>query len=86
MMEILNHFIKNFELYFDLADVKIAYGKQQNTNIVIAKSVENSFWDGKQDVDSHQVVWKEWRNVSIPFLFDKSNIQFTSRQETNSYQ
>ncbi|OJX91929.1 MAG: hypothetical protein BGP01_06500 [Paludibacter sp. 47-17] len=72
-MGIFNFFIKNFELYFDVTAIKISYGKQQDAQIIVVKSVDDAFWDDKQDIAPEKVVWKDWKNAAIPFLFDKNN-------------
>ncbi|NDP22418.1 MAG: hypothetical protein GZ091_15240 [Paludibacter sp.] len=72
-MELFGYFIKNFELYFDNADIKINYGKQHDGQVSIVKNVDDSFWKNKTDINENKIVWKKWKNVSIPFLFNDSD-------------
>jgi hypothetical protein len=72
-MNLFEYFIKNFELYFNTADIKIGYGSQQDATVCIVKSVDDSFWKNKKDIDKDKIVWKEWKNIRIPFLFNNGD-------------
>lgn len=69
-MKSFEYFIRNFELYFSTSDIKIQYGKQQDAQVSIVKNIDDSFWNNKKDIDADKIVWKEWKNVRIPFLFN----------------
>lgn len=69
-MDTFGYFIKNFELYFNIADTVISYGNQRDGQVSIVKCVDDSFWKNKIGIDENKIVWKKWKNVSIPFLFN----------------
>jgi len=83
-MDLYKFFIDNFSLHFHLANIRLSYGKLANAQISICKSVDDSFWHEKQDIDSQKIVWKEWKNVSIPFIFDKDNTADIISNDGNS--
>lgn len=68
-MRLLDYFTKNFGLYFETAELSVGYGIEQVKQIEVAKGVDDSFWDAMQDIDAQNIVWKEWNNIKIPFLF-----------------
>ena len=72
-MELFGYFIRNFELYFNIADIKISYGNQHDGQVSIVRNVEDSFWKNKTDISEGKIVWKKWKNISIPFLFNDSD-------------
>lgn len=68
-----DYFIKNFQLYYNIKNIDINYGSELNATIKISKSVECEFWERKKDLDSNNIVWKKWKNMQIPFLFEKDS-------------
>lgn len=66
-----DYFIRNFELFYNIKNIDIDYGLEFDANIKISKSAECEFWETKYDLDSNNIVWKEWKNKQIPFLFEK---------------
>ena len=72
-MKSFEYFIRNFELYFNTSDIKIQYGKQQDAQVSIVKNIDDSFWNNKKDIDADKIVWKVWKNVRIPFLFNNGD-------------
>ena len=73
MIKIFDYFLKNYRLYYQIGNIDINYGTNAEAKILIAKSIEDSFWDKMQDIDIKDVVWKEWKGVKIPYCFDKEN-------------
>ena len=69
-MNTFEYFLKNFEMYFNIDTIKIGYGKEQDAQIFIVKSIDDTFWESMKDIDIDQIVWKEWKGVKIPFLFN----------------
>lgn len=65
------YFIKNFQLFYNTEGIEIGYGKQ-NKSITICKNCEDSFWLEQIDIDNKNIIWKEWNDVKIPFLFENS--------------
>jgi len=69
-MKTFEYFIRNFELYFKVDKIQIDYGITQSAQISIVKNADDSFWESKKDIDADRIVWKEWKGVRIPFLFN----------------
>jgi hypothetical protein len=44
-----------------------------NSKISVHKHCEDTFWKEKKDINPNDVIWKEWKNVKIPFLFEKDD-------------
>lgn len=73
MTKQFDFFLKNFQLFFNIGDVEINYGVNSEKLISIVQSIENSFWNQKKDVNLDRIIWKEWKNVKIPFLFESDD-------------
>ncbi len=73
MKDKFDYFLKNFSLFYDLEQIKIGYGKEMNEQVNIVQSIDNSFFADKIDIDPTNVVWKTWKGVKIPFLFESDN-------------
>lgn len=69
-MDTFGYFIRNFELYFNIAETVISYGDKKDGQVSIVKNVDDSFWNNKTGIDESKIVWKKWMNVNIPFLFN----------------
>jgi len=72
-MNSFEYFLRNFEMYFNIDTIKISYGNEQDAQICIVKNIDDSFWESKKDIDVDQIVWKEWKGVRIPFLFNNGD-------------
>lgn len=70
MTKQLDFFLRNFRLFFNMDNIEVNYGIDNEKLISIAQSVESSFWNQRNDVDQDQIIWKEWKSVKIPFLFE----------------
>lgn len=69
------YFLKNFQLFYNTEGTTISYGDNEGTNVSIVQNVGNLFWAEKKDVNFDNIVWKEWKGVKIPFLFDKNDVK-----------
>lgn len=65
------YFLKNFELFHNTNEAEIEYGNIGSASVVIRKNCDDSFWLERKDINTDEVVWKEWKGVRIPFLFDR---------------
>ncbi|NCP83711.1 MAG: hypothetical protein GW809_08875 [Bacteroidetes bacterium] len=65
-----DYFKKNIQLFYEIEGLDIGYGEEGNHKIYIKQSIDDSFWQNLQDINPEQVVWKSFRDVSIPFLFE----------------
>jgi len=75
MNDKLEYFLKNYQLYYTVEDNSIQYGEGGKGNILISKHVDDAFYESKRDINPADVVWKEWKGVRIPFLFDQNDQQ-----------
>jgi len=66
-------FLKNFQLFFNIENIEINYGVAEEKLISIVQSVDSSFWSENNDINYGKIIWKEWNNVKIPFLFEKDD-------------
>jgi hypothetical protein len=78
MEDIFNYFIKNFnEIYrINPGEFKISYGIDNESIVQIARN-DNDYFNRTEPLNISDIAWKEWRDTSIPFLFDyidKENI------------
>jgi hypothetical protein len=65
-----NYFLDAFKRSYLIEHLpEIGYGNL-SSNISIKQSVPEDFFNKKVAVNAEEVVWKEWKNTRIPFLFD----------------
>jgi hypothetical protein len=64
----LSYVVDNFRLLYATGDMAIDYGPGGNAPLVIRERVDEAFYADASDIDPRKVVWKKWREVSIPFL------------------
>lgn len=69
----LDYFFNNYQLFYQVDHTDIDYGEKTKGNVFIVKRVPESFWKDKLDIDPKDVIWKEWKGVKIPFLFDDND-------------
>ncbi|MDR1156115.1 MAG: polysaccharide deacetylase family protein [Bacteroidales bacterium] len=72
-MDIFSYFLRNYRLFHDIDHVSIGYGNPDTSRIRIVKSAGNDFWNKKSDIDPQKPIWKKWKGVQIPFLFDQDD-------------
>ena len=65
-----DYFLKNVQLFYEIKDLSIGYGNEDN-KIIISENAPSNFWNNKTDINNNEVVWKEWKGKQIPFLFEK---------------
>jgi hypothetical protein len=70
MDEVYKYVMENFGLFHHFDSTVIDYGKGKKRPVTI-KSSCGDFFTKKEDINPGDVVWKKWKNVKIPFLFDK---------------
>lgn len=74
MNEKFNYVISTFKMYYNYtALLEIGYGKGSNSKLEIENC--NINWDLKQPkvTDTSKVIWKTWKGVQLPFLFDQTD-------------
>ncbi len=69
----LSYFLKNYRLFYDIEDIEIEHCLGSNIRLSVCKHCDDSFWKEKKDINYKEVVWKVWKNVKIPFLFEKDD-------------
>lgn len=74
-MKQFDYFIKNFRCFYNIEGVDISYGIKKEAKISIVKNADNSFWNEKMDINPDHIIWKEWKGVKIPFLFENSDVK-----------
>ncbi len=52
-------------------DCKTRWTYYNKTPITISQNVNKHFWNENKDINSSDIIWKEWKNQKIPFLFEK---------------
>jgi dihydropteroate synthase len=70
MDEVYKYVMENFGLFHHFDSTVIDYGKGKKRPVTI-KSSCGDFFTKKEEINPGDVVWKKWKNVKIPFLFDK---------------
>lgn len=86
----LEYFLKNFNLFYDSTEVDIDYSKVNDGKLItIHKSAEDLFWNKQDDIELEKIIWKMWKGVKIPFLFDTDDkediISFTDNKAIINY-
>ena len=74
MTDIFEYFLANFGLFHTIDDILIEYGDRTTGSVLISRDQAGLFKKGMPEINPSDVAWKEWNGVSIPFLFDKSNV------------
>lgn len=69
----LNYFLKNFQLFYDTKNIEVEYSIECKGKLSIFQNCNKDFWEQKQDINPKFIVWKEWKKIKIPFLFEKDN-------------
>jgi len=64
------YFLKNLLLCYDIEKSSIDYGNDGEGGISIIKNVETDFWSERKALDGSQIIWKKWKSINIPFLFE----------------
>ena len=72
-MNIFTYFLNNYLLINEIDHISIDYGHFGESPIRIVKSDSDDFWDKKLDIHPPKVIWKKWKDVAIPFLFDQDD-------------
>ena len=72
MEDRFTYIIENFRIFYPYNELKIAYGEDGDSPLCIKNSVPDSFFRKKENIDEQKVVWKTWKDVQIPFLFERS--------------
>jgi len=73
MEDRLAYILENFRIFYQYNDLKIDYDQEGKSPLLIRNSVPDSFFTEKKNIDAQKVVWKIWKDVRIPFLFDQSD-------------
>jgi len=72
-MKQFDYFLKNYKIFYNIKNVDIDYGIENNATISIVQHANSTFWSEKKDISIDNIVWKAWKGVKIPFLFTNSN-------------
>ena len=67
---ILSCFSSIYKINFE--DLSINYGIDNKSRIQIRKG-NIEYFSKREDLDLTNIIWKEWNNTSIPFLFDSKD-------------
>ena len=70
------------ETFFKVYNIKkgsydILYSKNGNSKVNIVDDGK-SFFDSKIDLDFSKIIWKEWKNIKIPFFFNANENEIYS--------
>lgn len=70
MKEKYDYVLRNFQMFYQINDIKIGYGQNNDkVGVRITQNVDDSFFKKKKDLDLNGIVWKEWKGIKIPFCF-----------------
>ena len=72
----LSYVLKNFEVIYKInhGEFNINYGIDKKSKIQIKKGNVNYF-ARREPLDLSEVIWKEWADEKIPFLFDSDSVK-----------
>lgn len=83
MLKQFEYFLENFSLYYEVDKEILSYGKEKKAPVSITQNATKIFWDEKKDIEISNVIWKEWNNTSIPFLFEENSAKDIITYENN---
>ena len=74
MPDILSYVLKNFFAVYKIKpmNIDIGYGTDEVGKIWIKRN-DNHYFEYHEVLNLRNIIWKEWKKVKIPFLFDNKN-------------
>ncbi len=84
MKKKFDYVINNFNLLYEISlnDYNISYGIDNKSKIQIKKGNVDIF-SNKKNIDIKTIIWKEWKNKLIPFIFDIEENEIISIDNNN---